>query len=965
MSNAAVTDVIAAVPPVREAGVKKDATGRDRMAWNVLTTWGAHSVFIIAGFLMPRLIDRHLGQVQLGVWDFGWSMVSYFALAQVGVGSSVNRYVAKFRATGDVEALRRTVSSVNVIQMVSTAIALSFTAFLTWVLPTFFGARLGLEIHTARWTIGLLGSAVAVQLAFNAFGGVLSGCHRWDIHNGVTSSAYALIVTGMITALTLGGGLRALSAVYLLGTLTGELTRMRFAYRVCPELRVSPKLATWADIKMLLVFGGKTVVDNLARLVLVQANAILVASHLGPGALAVYARPGALVRQTDTLTNKASMLLSPAASSLKSTDRSEELQKLFIQATRFAAFIAMPVTVFLALMGEVILHVWMGPRYSAGALMAVIALGNFLPLSQRPSTHVLIGLNLHGKVGWASFAVAWIGVASAALALGPLHGGLVAAALSLVIPYSIGNGLFVMIYACRSLGVPLPRYVRQVFLPPLAAAIPLSAVLLAVRAVLGDSPVIALGAAVVASALVLAPIYWVWVLPRSMRTRILARIGLGKASRAAEATAPARATVVATVADVAPRPAGTEARLRAVPFPYKSAMAICSDLDETPDSRVYHESMRFLNTTDTTAMGPGVGLEVGNTIYFQMPQDQFSYWNTDEAGREMVRALIRSGHIDCLHSYGDDAATRADAGRALDDLALHGCRLHVWIDHAVAPTNFGADIMKGTGDLPGAPAYHADLTCAAGVRFVWRGRVTSVIGQNAPWTARGIARLAQPATSARTVAKEAGKRVMAGLGNAKYAMHAKNALLRDATLRDGQPVYEFLRSNPHVGGVSSCDTATGMAQVLTPQMLERLIERRALAIIYTHLGKIRSRQEPFGAATRDAFRHAARLRDEGELLVTTTRRLLGYAAALQRVEGTCRAESDGSTTIDLRVRPDERPLEDSDLSGLTVYVPDAARARLFVNGREVVGVVRNGADETGSPSVSVPWTPLEFPQLWR
>ena len=39
-------------------------------------------------------------------------------------------------------------------------------------------------------------------------------------------------------------------------------------------------------------------------------------------------------------------------------------------------------------------------------------------------------------------------------------------------------------------------------------------------------------------------------------------------------------------------------------------------------------------------------------FYFDMPPDQFAYWNTDDAGREMVRALIRSGHIDCFHSFG-------------------------------------------------------------------------------------------------------------------------------------------------------------------------------------------------------------------------------------------------------------------------------------------------------------------------
>jgi len=53
-------------------------------------------------------------------------------------------------------------------------------------------------------------------------------------------------------------------------------------------------------------------------------------------------------------------------------------------------------------------------------------------------------------------------------------------------------------------------------------------------------------------------------------------------------------------------------------------------------------------------------------------------------------------------------------------LTRHGCDLEVWIDHAVAPSNFGADIMCGSGDVPGAKAYHSDLTCGFGIRYVWR-----------------------------------------------------------------------------------------------------------------------------------------------------------------------------------------------------------------------------------------------------
>lgn len=310
--------------------------------------------------------------------------------------------------------------------------------------------------------------------------------------------------------------------------------------------------------------------------------------------------------------------------------------------------------------------------------------------------------------------------------------------------------------------------------------------------------------------------------------------------------------------------------------PRIATLAICSDLDETPDAATYFELMRFLNTTRDTSMGPGVGLEVGNTIYFDMAPGQFSYWNATEAEREKIRALIHSGHIDCLHSFGDLATTRAHAGRALDELVRHSCRIPVWIDHAVAPTNFGADIMQGHGDEPGHSAYHADLTLSYGIRYVWRGRVTSVIGQDCPFSLRSIGSLRHPFASARTVAKESVKQVLGRLGCGKYGLHAGNRLSMPATLRDGQSICEFIRCNPSWGGVSFDDRGDGIHELLTQRFLDRLVERSAPCILYTHLGKLERGQtrNRFGPLVVNAFRLLAEYHRAGKLHVVTTARLL-------------------------------------------------------------------------------------------
>jgi len=397
--------------------------------------------------------------------------------------------------------------------------------------------------------------------------------------------------------------------------------------------------------------------------------------------------------------------------------------------------------------------------------------------------------------------------------------------------------------------------------------------------------------------------------------------------------------------------------LRRLPYPYRAMLAICSDLDETPDRHVYHECMRYLNTTGSTSMGEGVGLEVGNSIYFDMPPDQFAYWNSDDAGRDMIRSFIRSGHVDCFHSFGDLATTRKHAEAAINELVRHDCRMQVWIDHGTAPSNFGDDIMQGSGDVRGSEIYHADLTCGFGVEYVWRGRVSSVIGQDVPRDLSGIWSGAHPVASAKTVMKELVKGCLAATGHQKYAMHGPNQVMQPTHLRSGHKVWEFLRANPHWGGVSSSETADGLGDVLTEPLLRRLVDRQGVCVLYTHLGKTSNRCQPFSQNTQDALRRLARYAQEGKILVTTTRRLLGYSRALRELNVSA-SRVGNESRLDLR-----GPVRVGDLDGLTLYITDAERARLFVNDKEIPDLQRNGRDHSGVASVSIPWKRLEFPRI--
>ena len=406
-----------------------------------------------------------------------------------------------------------------------------------------------------------------------------------------------------------------------------------------------------------------------------------------------------------------------------------------------------------------------------------------------------------------------------------------------------------------------------------------------------------------------------------------------------------------------------DVQLRHFPYPYRAMLAICSDLDSTFNRHVYLEIMKFLNTTETTSMGPGVGLEVGNSIHFRAIPPQFSYWDTDDAGREMVRTLIHSGHVDCLHSFGECVFTRDEAKQALDELIRYDCRLEVWVDHGGAVTNFGSDIMQGHGDEPGQPAYHADLTLDYGIKYIWRGRVTSITGQDTPARLGGIFEKSHPIISGRTIMKETAKRIIGRSLNKKYFMHRSNQILQQVALRDGRNAYEFMRCNPHWRGVSSCDQGRHIEKVLTEEMLNRLITRGGICILYTHLGKIDNPEIPFGPASVESFRKLRELHRSGKILVTTTRKLLTYNRIVREINFECVEDEIGQC---INITMDKNAIfniSESDLDGITFYVSELNNTRLRLNGNEINYIQKNPPDHTSRSSISLPWSKLEFPKM--
>ena len=287
----------------------------------------------------------------------------------------------------------------------------------------------------------------------------------------------------------------------------------------------------------------------------------------------------------------------------------------------------------------------------------------------------------------------------------------------------------------------------------------------------------------------------------------------------------------------------------------KAALAISIDCDGCTVARA-REVLGFWNGE--------LGLPVATSMFLfsrnPSAPPQASYLDGD---RDALRELYERGWIDTLHSLGDVVAPvpRDEVVRALETLRADGVRLEVWTNHGGPGNSQKLGVATGRGDVPGDPAYVADLLREYGIRYVWPSELTHLVGQDRPATA-GEWYGSYPAASwpARLLARILPPRP---LGIEPYP---GNAQVEPRSLRDGSQVLAFRRY-----GFWRFDTVPALPRLLAPPVLDRLVESGGSMILYLHIGPSVGVTPELTRAGLDALREVAR---RPELWVARTADLL-------------------------------------------------------------------------------------------
>ena len=86
-------------------------TEKHKILQNIGTSWFALGTNVLIGVFLSPFILHRLGDAAFGIWILIFSVTGYYGLFDLGIRSSVVRFVSKFSATNDAENLARVINT--------------------------------------------------------------------------------------------------------------------------------------------------------------------------------------------------------------------------------------------------------------------------------------------------------------------------------------------------------------------------------------------------------------------------------------------------------------------------------------------------------------------------------------------------------------------------------------------------------------------------------------------------------------------------------------------------------------------------------------------------------------------------------------------------------------------------------------------------------------------------------------
>jgi O-antigen/teichoic acid export membrane protein len=446
---------------------------------NVSSSWFSLGVNILVGIFLSPFILHRLGNTAYGAWILAFSVTGYYGLFDLGIRSSIIRYVSTYSATNNQEGLARLI---NTSLAVYTAIGLA-AMITTIVVSSYVGTlfRMPAEfLPTARLLFLLVGSAVALGFPAGVFGGILEGLNRFyfvNLTNLVSTLVRALLI---VLALNNGYGLLTVAIITVSLPLLGSAVRAAIVLRVV-SLKFGWRYVDSASFREIAHYSGISFILMIAYKLRFKTDEVVISTFLSVAAVTFFSNGDRLVDYAAEVVSSLAQIFVPMSGQSDATGDMVRLRKILVAGNRACALIVFPIAATLIVLGKSVITAWVGSRYVTASYPVMLALliPSTFALAQAASPRILYGMARHKSLAWVTGMEAVANLILSIVLIRPL--GIVGDALGTAIPLTCTALFFMPRHLCRVLHVRVGTFLREAYTLPLLLCSPAVIALLLVR----------------------------------------------------------------------------------------------------------------------------------------------------------------------------------------------------------------------------------------------------------------------------------------------------------------------------------------------------------------------------------------------------------------------------------------------------------------------------------------------------
>lgn len=346
----------------------------------------------------PFLISR-LGQAEYGVYSLMLSLTTSFTLLDLGVGTSVVRYMSKYITSKSELESRKLLGVTTIYYSGVAALALVIGVIVRVAIPVLFATGLNeSQIDLAQDLFFITIISTSISLATSSFSNTIIAFEKFTVSKGVGIVMTLVKMLLSILALLSGCSSKEIVVVHLITTI---LTSLVYASYVLFKLKVRPlfKNIQFAFIKEIFSYSSFILLQTIASLIITMSGQVLLGAFAKESAviIGIFSIGTQIVQYFKSFGSHFTSVLMPGLVRFAHTNQSRELyEKELIRISRIIFMFLSLVWVVFLFNGKNFVILWAGAENSQAFYVALVLMFPLLfSYSEGAGYQLLQALALH------------------------------------------------------------------------------------------------------------------------------------------------------------------------------------------------------------------------------------------------------------------------------------------------------------------------------------------------------------------------------------------------------------------------------------------------------------------------------------------------------------------------------------------------------------------------------------------